>query len=121
MQDAVAALEHAARGCLFQKLVNENVVTINRTAADLRSMQQMAYFHAKSGSKPSRWTRKPVRSLPSLSLSYSGNDRDILTVMHLNASGPAPHLWKTVVDEALAVRLTGRKINCLCYPLTYIC
>ncbi|KAL9058248.1 MAG: hypothetical protein Q9162_001847 [Coniocarpon cinnabarinum] len=121
-QDAATALRSAANGRLFQTLDSETNGGMSRTSADLRTMQYLSFFHARSRGRQPRWTSKSVNMQPGVSLNYARSRREVLATLHMNDGGPSEELWSTVLHESLvAVVLIednglARRIEGLVHP-----
>lgn len=75
-----------------------------RTAAHLRSMQALAYFHMKrSASKQVTWDPAPLSSLPPLVVSYTGQKRGILAIISYEYQPPAELLAETINGSMLCL------------------
>ncbi|KAG4437001.1 hypothetical protein IFR05_007505 [Cadophora sp. M221] len=75
-----------------------------RTAAHLRTMQAMSYFHLNTGSSETMsWSGKPLTSVPPWEVRYSGENSGILGVMCYGEQPPPELLAETINGSLVAV------------------
>lgn len=75
-----------------------------RTAAHLRTMQAMSYFHLNAGNTETlNWSGKPLTSIPPWEVRYSGEDPGILGVMCYGEQPPPELLAETINGSLVAV------------------
>ncbi|KAK4973317.1 Polynucleotide 5'-hydroxyl-kinase grc3 [Elasticomyces elasticus] len=84
---------------VFRRLLGQPVVQSSRTSAQLRTMQQMSYFHSDEPAADGnlRWHHCNIASIPSWTISYGGDSRDVLGFM-LYGENVAPKSLTTVLD-----------------------
>jgi len=91
-----------------------------RTAADMRMMQTLSYFHLDEPDGDNlRWNPAPIASLPPVVVRYAGEKPDIFATMILGDE-QSPDFLETildgsivgvvVIDEDLALALDGNKV-----------
>lgn len=75
-----------------------------RTAAHLRTMQCLSYFHLKASSDSAlRWSGQPLTSIPPWEIRYSGENPGILGVVCYGEQPPPDLLADTINGSLLAV------------------
>ncbi|KAH7369837.1 hypothetical protein BKA65DRAFT_487115 [Rhexocercosporidium sp. MPI-PUGE-AT-0058] len=75
-----------------------------RTAAHLRTMQAMSYFHLNTkNTKSLNWNGKPLTSVPPWEVRYSGEDPGILGVLCYGEQPPPELLAETINGSLVAV------------------
>ncbi|KAI2631112.1 hypothetical protein GGS21DRAFT_539985 [Xylaria nigripes] len=87
--DAVEALEEACNTASFSTLPSQPNQNSLRNAADLRSMQMMAYFHAEStirqhGGNHLHWFQRPLTALTPWQVRFNGDAPGISGVLFYN-------------------------------------
>ncbi|KAH7382823.1 hypothetical protein BKA64DRAFT_629692 [Cadophora sp. MPI-SDFR-AT-0126] len=111
--EVVGTLTEASMSTQFFTLPSQISEYTTRTAAHLRTMQAMSYFHLNSGSKETlSWSGEPLTSIPPWEVRYSGEDTGILGVMCYGEQPPPELLAETingclvavvVIDDMLAI------------------
>ncbi|KAI1505119.1 hypothetical protein F5X99DRAFT_369613 [Biscogniauxia marginata] len=84
--ETVESLEEACKTSGFSTLPSQTTQYVSRTAAHLRSMQTMSYFHAESKSSNSadfeiQWFTKPLTTMSPWQVSYSGKTSGVFGIM----------------------------------------
>ncbi|KAL7910909.1 hypothetical protein GGI35DRAFT_468719 [Trichoderma velutinum] len=104
--DVVEVLRGATKRT-FTTLPSQPSEFASRTAAHLRAMQAMSYFHLQdrkqlsSGLRPS-WNSSPLSSIPPLQVRYSGNQRGILGILLYDYQSPSELLSQAINGMILA-------------------
>ncbi|KAL7938824.1 hypothetical protein V8C35DRAFT_328774 [Trichoderma chlorosporum] len=105
--DVVEVLRSATKRT-FSTLPSQPSEFASRTAAHLRAMQVMSYFHLQerkqmsSGLRPS-WNPLPLSSIPPLQVKYSGHQRGILGILLYDYQSPPELLLQAINGMILAV------------------
>ena len=84
-EEVVDTLQGATRrsNATFHQLVSQSSAVVSRTAADLRMMQTLSYFHlgeAEGKHDQMRWNPRPLSSVAPLVIHYAGPKQAILAV-----------------------------------------
>ncbi|KAL7951507.1 hypothetical protein V8C42DRAFT_9352 [Trichoderma barbatum] len=104
--DVVEVLRGATRRS-FTTLPSQPSEFASRTAAHLRAMQAMSYFHLQdqkhpgSGLRPS-WNPSPLTSIPPWQVQYSGHQRGILGILLYDYQSPSELLSQAINGMVLA-------------------
>ncbi|KAM6479042.1 hypothetical protein HDV62DRAFT_164198 [Trichoderma sp. SZMC 28011] len=103
--DVVEVLRGATKRT-FTTLPSQPSEFASRTAAHLRAMQAMSYFHLDqkqliAGLRPS-WNPSPLSSIPPLQVRYSGNQRGILGILLYDYQSPSELLSQAINGMILA-------------------
>lgn len=99
--EVVDTLQEAAKKTFFLCLPSQTSDLSTRTAADLRIMQSMSYFHAAPPSKGYQtWNNIPLAVTPPWDVSYSGANRGILGIMCYGEQ-PPPNLLAEAINGSL--------------------
>ncbi|EHK23558.1 uncharacterized protein TRIVIDRAFT_113809, partial [Trichoderma virens Gv29-8] len=104
--DVVEVLRGATKRT-FTTLPSQPSEFASRTAAHLRAMQAMSYFHLQeqkqtsSGLRPS-WNPSPLSSIPPLQVRYSGKQRGILGILLYDYQSPSELLSEAINGMILA-------------------
>lgn len=106
--EVVEALQESCRTTTFSTLPSQASQLASRTAAHLRSMQTMSYFHAEPQSSAIdghwvRWNNKPLTTVPPWQVSYKGPGRGIFGIMCYDYQTPMDLLADAVNGTILAV------------------
>jgi len=102
--EVVATLREATVSAQFLTLPSQLSEYTTRTAAHLRTMQAMSYFHLSSdNTEVLRWGGKPLTSIPPWEVRYSGEDPGILGVMCYGEQPPPELLAETINGSLVAV------------------
>ncbi|RYO90870.1 hypothetical protein DL762_002467 [Monosporascus cannonballus] len=81
--EAVDALQEACKTATFSTVPSQTTQYTSRTAAHLRAMQAMSYFHAEAevGQPLKKWNTNPLTTVPPWLVSYAGENRGIFGIM----------------------------------------
>ncbi|EPQ63639.1 Bgt-4829 [Blumeria graminis f. sp. tritici] len=111
--EVVKSLQEADKSTSFITVPSQICETPIRTAAHLRTMQYMSYFHLDFSNKKSTvWNSRPLTSIPPWEIKYSGNSSGILGIMCYGEQPPLGLISETingtivsvvVVDDLLAI------------------
>ncbi|KAI1451427.1 hypothetical protein F4805DRAFT_102909 [Annulohypoxylon moriforme] len=106
--EVVEALQESCKISGFSLLPSQASQLTSRTAAHLRSMQTMAYFHAEPGITSTtgyhiQWNQKPLTTAPPWQVSYKGSDRGIFGIMCYDYQAPLDLLADSINGTILAV------------------
>lgn len=108
--DVVEALQSSTKQS-FTALPSQQSEFTTRTAAHLRAMQTMSYFHlaeADAGVKPldsaltSNWDPRPLTAVAPWEVSYSGENSGLLGILSYDFQSPAELLADTINGMVLA-------------------
>ena len=103
-QEVVETLQDAARMTSFFVLPSQGSEYTTRTAAHLRAMQAMSYFHLKPSNKKNLiWDGQPLTSLLPWEVRYSGNSAGILGIMCYGDQPPPSLLLEAINGSLLAI------------------
>ncbi|KAJ8128160.1 hypothetical protein O1611_g5478 [Lasiodiplodia mahajangana] len=85
--DVVEALQGACKATRFSTLPSQPSQNSLRSAANLRSMQTMAYFHAEAATKHNGgdhpcWFKRPLTAMAPLQVRFRGANRGIFGVLY---------------------------------------
>ena len=80
--EAVESLQEACRTTTFSTLPSQAAQYTSRTAAQLRAMQTMSYFHAEADvdNQLMKWNTEPLTTVPPWVVSYAGENRGIFGI-----------------------------------------
>ncbi|KAI1657032.1 hypothetical protein F4813DRAFT_88942 [Daldinia decipiens] len=106
--EVVEVLQESCRTTTFSTLPSQASQLASRTAAHLRSMQTMSYFHAEPQSSGIdghwvQWNNKPLTTVPPWQVSYKGPGRGIFGIMCYDYQTPMNLLADAVNGTILAV------------------
>ncbi|KAI0851737.1 hypothetical protein F5Y00DRAFT_216666 [Daldinia vernicosa] len=106
--EVVEALQESCRTTTFSTLPSQASQLASRTAAHLRSMQTMSYFHAEPQSSGAgghwvQWNSKPLTTVPPWQVSYKGPGRGIFGIMCYDYQTPVNLLADAVNGTILGV------------------
>jgi polynucleotide 5'-hydroxyl-kinase GRC3/NOL9 len=102
--EVVESLRDAGKSIPLITLPSQGSEYTTRTAAHLRTMQTMSYFHLDSSSSNGlAWKDSPLTSVPPWQISYSGEGGGILGIMCYGEQPPANLLADTIDGSLLAV------------------
>ncbi|TDZ15680.1 Polynucleotide 5'-hydroxyl-kinase GRC3 [Colletotrichum orbiculare MAFF 240422] len=87
-KESVDGLKSACKGN-FTMLPSQQSEFTSRTAAHLRSMQALAYFHTKRTPEKTAWDPTPLTSWPPLMVKYNGKSRGVFGVIAYEQQLPA--------------------------------
>lgn len=102
--EVVGTLKEATMLIPFLTLPSQTSEYTTRTAAHLRTMQAMSYFHLNPENTESlNWNGKPLTSIPPWEVRYSGEDPGILGVICYGEQPPPELLAETINGSLVAV------------------
>jgi len=101
-QDVVDSLQEAAQSTMILALPSMANEYTTRTAAHLRAMQYMSYFHLERDKERS-WTGIPLTSMPPWEIDYAGDAQGILGIMRYGDAPPAHLLADTINGSIVAI------------------
>ncbi|TDZ34953.1 Polynucleotide 5'-hydroxyl-kinase GRC3 [Colletotrichum spinosum] len=87
-KESVDGLKSACKSN-FTMLPSQQSEFTSRTAAHLRSMQALAYFHTKRTPEKTAWDPTPLTSWPPLMVKYNGKSRGVFGVIAYEQQLPA--------------------------------
>jgi polynucleotide 5'-hydroxyl-kinase GRC3/NOL9 len=103
-QEVVETLQEAAKTIPMLTLPSQVSEYTTRTAAHLRTMQVMSYFHLKpSNQKRLAWDGRPLTWMPPWEIKYSGEAAGILGIMCYGEPPPPPLLLEAINGCLVAV------------------
>ncbi|KAK7951033.1 Polynucleotide 5'-hydroxyl-kinase [Apiospora aurea] len=101
--DIVRSLQESAQG-VFTQLPSQTTQNSSRTAAQLRTMQTMSYFHAETVPKVHpTWNVSPLTMVAPWQIKYSGPSQGILGIMCYGYQTPPNLLADAINGTILAV------------------
>ncbi|KAK1585143.1 uncharacterized protein LY79DRAFT_275728 [Colletotrichum navitas] len=102
-KETVEGLQAACKET-FTLLPSQQSEFTSRTAAHLRSMQALAYFHTvKDPSNRLTWNPTPLSSSPPLTVGYKGKNRGVLGIISYEYQPPAELLAETINGSILCL------------------
>jgi polynucleotide 5'-hydroxyl-kinase GRC3/NOL9 len=102
--DVVESLRDAAKDTAFLTLPSQVSKYVTKTAAHLRTMQAMSYFHIDpSSGKELTWQARPLSSVPPWEIKYSGENAGMLGIMCYGEQPPPDLLLESINGSILAV------------------
>jgi len=107
--EVVESLREAAKGIPLYTLPSQVSEYTTRTAAHLRTMQSMSYFHLDPKSLDTQrkehlsWSGVPLTSVPPWEIRYSGETPGILGIICYGEQPPADLLADTINGSILSV------------------
>lgn len=102
--EVYGTLKEAAGSTPLYTLPSQVSEYTTRTAAHLRTMQAMSYFHLDPASTNSlSWTCQPLTSYPPWEIRYTGENPGILGVMCYGEQPPADLLAETINGSLVAI------------------
>ena len=103
-REVVETLQEAAKTTSILTLPAQGSEYTTRTAAHLRTMQALSYFHLKpSNERNLAWDGRPLTSLPPWEVGYSGKSAGILGIMCYGKQPPASLLLEAINGSLLAI------------------
>lgn len=103
-QEVVETLQKAAGTISVLTLPSQASEYTTRTAAHLRTMQAMSYFHLNPlNQKRLTWDGRPLTSIPPWEIKYSGEGAGILGIMCYGEQPPPSLLLEAINGSLLAV------------------
>ncbi|KAL7619516.1 Polynucleotide 5'-hydroxyl-kinase grc3 [Parahypoxylon ruwenzoriense] len=105
--EAVESLQEACKVSGFSTLPSQATQLTARTAAHLRAMQTMSYFHVEPSSTDInscriQWNPKPLTTVSPWQVTYRGSDRGIFAVMCYDYQAPPELLADAINGTILA-------------------
>ncbi|KAI1080401.1 hypothetical protein F5B20DRAFT_111833 [Whalleya microplaca] len=105
--EAVESLQEVCKTSSFSTLPSQNTQYTLRTAAHLRSMQTMSYFHSEPTGAgiekpPIQWNPEPLTAMPPWNVSYTGPTRGIFGIMCYDYQAPSDLLADAINGTILA-------------------
>jgi len=102
--DVVKSLKEAAKSTPVYTLPSQTSEYTTRTAAHLRTMQTMSYFHLDPKSKDNLvWNDTPLTAIPPWEIKYSGESAGILGIICYGEQPPADLLFDSINGSLVAV------------------
>ena len=102
--EVIGSLREAAKLIGVLTLPSQVSEYTTRTAAHLRTMQYMSYFHLDSATKAGlAWTSLPLTSVPPWEIKYTGENTGLLGVMCYGEQPPANLLTETLNGSLVAI------------------
>jgi polynucleotide 5'-hydroxyl-kinase GRC3/NOL9 len=102
--EVVEALREAAKTTPVLTLPSQASEYTTRTAAHLRTMQAMSYFHlTPANQKVLTWDCRPLTSVPPWEIKYSGEGAGILGIMCYGEQPPPSLLLEAINGSLVAV------------------
>lgn len=101
--DVIASLQASFRNGEVTKLPSQTTQYASRTAAQLRAMQVMSYFHCGTKTELQEWNVEPLSALPPWQVQYSGPSSGILGIMCYDYQSPANVLADAINGTVLAI------------------
>ncbi|KAH6686882.1 GRC3 protein [Plectosphaerella plurivora] len=101
--ESVEGIKAAAKKT-FASLPSQQSDFASRTAAHLRSMQTMAYFHTSiTATGSTSWEPSPLSTMPPLMVKFAGDCPGILGILSYDFQPPADLLAETINGAILAI------------------
>jgi polynucleotide 5'-hydroxyl-kinase GRC3/NOL9 len=101
--EVTTSLMEAAKGKPLFTLPSQASEYTTRTAAHLRTMQTMAYFHLNPSSNGESFDRTPLTSIPPWEIRYSGENLGILGILCYGEQPPASLLADTINGSLVSI------------------
>ena len=102
--EVVSTLTDAAKNTPFYTLPSQTSEYTTRTAAHLRAMQTMSYFHLCSASNEAlSWNPSPLTSIPPWEIRYAGEGAGILGILTYGEHPSANTLLDSINGSVVAV------------------
>jgi polynucleotide 5'-hydroxyl-kinase GRC3/NOL9 len=98
--EAVNRLREAAKTIPVHTLPSQVCEYTTRTAAHLRTMQAMSYFHSTSDGT---WNSEPLTHMPPWEVRYAGEDAGIFGILPYGEWPSAEHLLDSINGSIVAV------------------
>ncbi|KAH8668877.1 hypothetical protein BX600DRAFT_264715 [Xylariales sp. PMI_506] len=105
--DVVESLQECLKSGKLMQLPSQSTQYASRTAAHLRTMQTMSYFHADNRRKSKQestlvWNSNPLSAIPPWRLQYGGSKPGLLGVMCYDYQAPSMLLADAINGAILA-------------------
>ncbi|TVY57268.1 Polynucleotide 5'-hydroxyl-kinase GRC3, partial [Lachnellula suecica] len=101
--EVTQSLKEAAKEKPFFTLPSQASEYTTRTAAHLRTMQSMSYFHLDPSSKGERFNPNPLTSFPPWTIRYSGENPGIAGIICYGEQPPAELLADTINGSLVSI------------------
>ncbi|KAG0647163.1 Polynucleotide 5 -hydroxyl-kinase GRC3 [Hyphodiscus hymeniophilus] len=101
--EVVESLRDAAKATPVITLPSQVSKYVTKTAAHLRAMQSMSYFHVISDKENLAWNVQPLSSMPPWEIRYCGDSAGILGIMCYGEQPPSDLLLESINGSVLAV------------------
>jgi polynucleotide 5'-hydroxyl-kinase GRC3/NOL9 len=102
--EVVETLQDAVKTTPFITLPSQSSEFTTRTAAHLRTMQSMSYFHLDPTSKNElEWSSLPLASIPPWEITYTGGNAGVLGIMCYGEQPPAELLAETINGSLVSI------------------
>ncbi|PQE13364.1 RNA processing protein [Rutstroemia sp. NJR-2017a BVV2] len=102
--EVVETLQDAVKTTPFITLPSQSSEFTTRTAAHLRTMQSMSYFHLDPTSKNGlEWSSLPLASIPPWEITYTGGNAGVLGIMCYGEQPPAELLAETINGSLVSI------------------
>ncbi|PQE14418.1 RNA processing protein [Rutstroemia sp. NJR-2017a BBW] len=102
--EVVETLQDAVKTTPFITLPSQSSEFTTRTAAHLRTMQSMSYFHLHPTSKNElEWNSLPLASLPPWEITYTGRNAGILGIVCYGEQPPVELLAETINGSLVSI------------------
>ncbi|KAM3083265.1 Polynucleotide 5'-hydroxyl-kinase grc3 [Clarireedia jacksonii] len=102
--EVVETLQEAVKTTPFNTLPSQSSEYTTRTAAHLRIMQSMSYFHLDPTSKNGlEWNSLPLTSIPPWEITYTGGNAGLLGIMCYGEQPPAELLAETINGSLVSI------------------
>ncbi|KAH8199427.1 hypothetical protein TruAng_006422 [Truncatella angustata] len=101
--DVIETLQSSFKNGLLTTLPSQTTQYTTRTAAHLRTMQTMSYFHSEIQAGVQMWNVKPLSAIPPWQVQYSGPTPGILGIMCYDYQSPANIMADAINGTILAM------------------
>ncbi|KAI1870353.1 uncharacterized protein JN550_005281 [Neoarthrinium moseri] len=101
--DVIESLQESFKAGTVARLPSQTTQYTTRTAAHLRTMQTMSYFHAEDRSGVPTWTTDPLSTVPPWQVRYTGPRPGVLGIMCYDYQTPTELLAAAINGTILAV------------------
>ncbi|KAM0811499.1 putative Polynucleotide 5'-hydroxyl-kinase GRC3 [Seiridium cardinale] len=101
--DVIDALQGSFRAGKVTKLPSQATQNTSRTAAQLRTMQTMSYFHGTVTASTQGWGAEPLSAVPPWHVQYSGPTPGILGIMCYDFQAPSNIVADAINGTILAI------------------
>ncbi|TAQ89875.1 hypothetical protein B7494_g1810 [Chlorociboria aeruginascens] len=101
--EVLESLRDAAKSIPLHTIPSQSSEYTTRTAAHLRTMQTMSYFHLDPMSEETAWDGKPLTSIPPWQIKYCGDNAGILGILCYGEQPPPDLLLELVNGSVVAV------------------
>lgn len=101
--DVIDALQASFKSGKITKLPSQTSQYTSRTAAHLRTMQTLSYFHANVKAGAQTWFSEPLSAVPPWCVRYSGPSPGVLGIMCYDFQTPTDILADAINGTILAI------------------